>query len=136
MQEAKVKDGILEYLLANHGWGNTANIYRHLEMEHSTITTLANKIAADGYIQIEPTASFKVQDALLLHLLPPGKYFMSVGGYVQKERKRKYSKNWNTIQNAIIAITAVGTLLVGISQCAISNKTSELEKQIEILKSK
>lgn len=141
MDKALLKDGILRVLLDNKNRNNrikTEYIANELQITNARCNSLIIQICKDGYIH---TTAFAVHGEFrqdyICRIRPEGEDFLiSDGGYTSLERKRKNSNAWKITQNAIIAITAIGTLLVSISQCTISNKTNELQKQIDTLNAK
>ena len=101
-----------------------------LDLQKDTAYLLLNKLYLDGYVTKGHTGG------AIYTINGNGVTFINNDGYAGSERRLRYSRNWKIIQNAILAITAVATLLVSIKQCAITDKTNELQRQIDSLNKK
>lgn len=140
MVKARTKDRILQHLLdiknrtaKENGTKEMSDI---LQISRALCTTLVQQIAEDGYIEsIEVRTNDRYGPDYVCRLLDVGEVFLIDGGYESQQRRLRNSRNWKIAQNAIIAITAVLTVLIGCKTCEVTDRTNELEKQIDKLKS-
>src|SRR5437868_5645270 len=90
MKAAKWKDYILKYCRKRSGFGNTDKMSDESGISYYILYTLAEEIAADGYVKIESSVSLKNDNRCYsVTLLPSGRYFLRTGGYILR-----WWKNW------------------------------------------